>query len=182
MISLSQGAVTSLIEALACIRGVRRGGVGTPPARGARAGCRPLSVLVAMTSTRLHGPTADSVLEALTQERLLDLSRAFGIGVRSGPDAKGRVAGRLREQLSGGSRRSCPLNQSLTGLDRCVSAANVPKHLMFTFQPTTPSAASTDPLLIRHLATRSASRPCPLRAGPSRIVRPRRTAWMPSPL
>lgn len=54
-----------------------------------------------MTSTRLHGPTADSVLEALTQERLLDLSRAFGIGLRSGREAKGRMAGRLGEQLSG---------------------------------------------------------------------------------
>ena len=37
----------------------------------------------------------------LTQERLLDLSRAFGIGLRSGRETKARVAARIGIQLEG---------------------------------------------------------------------------------
>lgn len=45
-------------------------------------------------------PTPQSVLEVLTQERLLDLSRAFGVGLRSGRETKARMASRLGDQLA----------------------------------------------------------------------------------
>ncbi len=50
-----------------------------------------------MASTDL--PTPQSVLETLTQERLLDLSRTFGIGLHRGRETKARMASRLGEQL-----------------------------------------------------------------------------------
>ncbi|MCG8556097.1 MAG: DISARM system SNF2-like helicase DrmD [Proteobacteria bacterium] len=46
-------------------------------------------------------PTPQTVLEALNQERLLDLSRSFGIGLQSGRQTKGRMAAHLGSQLSG---------------------------------------------------------------------------------
>lgn len=46
-------------------------------------------------------PTPQSVLEVLNQERLLDLSRSFGIGLRSGRETKARMAAHLGTQLSG---------------------------------------------------------------------------------
>jgi hypothetical protein len=45
--------------------------------------------------------TSASVLDALTQERLLDLSRTFGIGLRGGRETKARMASRLGDQLAG---------------------------------------------------------------------------------
>ncbi len=48
-----------------------------------------------------QSPTPESVLEALTQERLLDLSRTFGIGLRGGRETKAKMASRLGDQLSG---------------------------------------------------------------------------------
>jgi len=46
-------------------------------------------------------PTPQTVLEVLNQERLLDLSRNFGIGLRSGRETKARMAAHLGTQLSG---------------------------------------------------------------------------------
>ncbi len=54
-----------------------------------------------MASTEQQTPTPESVLDALTQERLLDLSRTFGIGLRSGRETKANMASRLGQQLQG---------------------------------------------------------------------------------
>lgn len=54
-----------------------------------------------MASPQQQIPTPETVLEALTQERLLDLSRTFGIGLRSSRETKGVVASRLGRQLEG---------------------------------------------------------------------------------
>jgi Helicase conserved C-terminal domain/SNF2-related domain len=49
-------------------------------------------------STR--APTPASVLQVLTQERLLDLSRAFGIGLQAGRETKAAMAARMGQRLS----------------------------------------------------------------------------------
>ena len=51
-----------------------------------------------MASTDL--PTPQSALEPLTQQRLLDLSRTFRIGLRSGRETNARMPSRLGEQLT----------------------------------------------------------------------------------
>ncbi|MDH3728664.1 MAG: DEAD/DEAH box helicase, partial [Myxococcales bacterium] len=44
-------------------------------------------------------PTPTSVLEVLTQERLFDVGRAFGIGLRTGKDTKAQLASQLGQVL-----------------------------------------------------------------------------------
>ena len=46
-----------------------------------------------------QAPSPESVLEALTQQRLLDLSRTFGIGLRSGRETKALNADALLAAL-----------------------------------------------------------------------------------
>lgn len=46
-------------------------------------------------------PTPTSVLETLTQERLLDVSRTFGIGIQGGRETKARLAAHVGFQLDG---------------------------------------------------------------------------------
>ncbi len=54
-----------------------------------------------MTTDNILRPTPQSVLEVLSQERLLDLSRAFGIGLQRGRESKARMIDRLGQQLTG---------------------------------------------------------------------------------
>ncbi|WP_428263666.1 DISARM system SNF2-like helicase DrmD [Haliangium sp.] len=54
-----------------------------------------------MPTTELQPPTPETVLAALTQERLLDLSRVFGLGLRSGRDISARMTARMGHQLDG---------------------------------------------------------------------------------
>lgn len=49
----------------------------------------------------IQPPNPTSVLEALTAERLLDVSRTFGIHVEGGKETKARMADRLGSQLDG---------------------------------------------------------------------------------
>ncbi len=44
-------------------------------------------------------PTTTTVLEALTQERLLDLSRVFGIGIRSSRETKAAMASKMSQLI-----------------------------------------------------------------------------------
>lgn len=53
------------------------------------------------TSDERALPTPLSVLEPLTQERLLDLSRVFGVGVRGGGASKADVADKMAHLLEG---------------------------------------------------------------------------------
>ena len=54
-----------------------------------------------VTATETQAPSPESVLQALTEERLRDLSRTFGIGLRSGRELKARMASRIAQQLPG---------------------------------------------------------------------------------
>ena len=54
-----------------------------------------------MKSSAAQIPTSESVLSTLTQERLLDLSRVFGIGLRSGRETKSAMASRMGVRLLG---------------------------------------------------------------------------------
>ena len=58
-----------------------------------------------MPSSQQQSPTPETVLEALTQGRLMDLlmdlRRTFGIGLHSGREAKGLMTLRLGQQLKG---------------------------------------------------------------------------------
>ncbi len=46
-------------------------------------------------------PALATVLDCLPQERLLDISRNFGIGLRSGRETKGQMVSRIAQQLTG---------------------------------------------------------------------------------
>lgn len=56
---------------------------------------------VQVNETDARVPSPESVLEALTEERLRDLSRTFGIGLRSGRETKALMATRIGRQLTG---------------------------------------------------------------------------------
>ena len=54
-----------------------------------------------MSTAEPKSPSPSSVLDALTAERLLDISRTFGIRVEGGRETKGRMAERIGVQLEG---------------------------------------------------------------------------------
>ena len=54
-----------------------------------------------MSSAEPQSPNPSSVLEALAGERLLDISRTFGIQVEGGRETKARMAERIGLQLEG---------------------------------------------------------------------------------